>query len=75
MTTRRAFNEIEAVARAYANGAATNQVRRIDEALSVVRAMINNRSHPPSRPKAGPPGPPKPLCPAATNGGSQPFLW
>ena len=60
MTPRQAFNELAAIARAHANGARFDQVQLIEQALNILRPPVNRRSHPPSRPKAGPPLPPPP---------------
>ena len=50
MTPRLAFKELEAVARAHANGSTFDQVQRIEQALTSLRPLVNSRSQPPSRP-------------------------
>ena len=60
MTRWQAFKELEADARAQANGTTFDQVQRIEQALNILRPLVKSRSQLPSRPKAGPPRPPPP---------------
>ena len=60
MTRWQAFKELEADARAHANGTTFDQVQRIEQALNILRPLVKSRSQLPSRPKAGPPRPPPP---------------
>ena len=48
MTPRRAFNEVEAAVRAYANGTTPEHRQRIETALRVVRDLLAPRSRPPA---------------------------
>ena len=63
MTRRQAFKVMEAVARAHANGTTFGQVQRIEQALNILRPLVNDRSQPASQPKAGPPRPSEPTSP------------